>query len=412
MVMVEFFDKAALENICGALLCKPEKVIFVGSSRSKMERSMELYRTVLYSRGIFTELSCVAVSRNHLQAIVDKLEQIVEGCEDECVFDLTGGDDLYLVAVGIIMERYNDRIQCHRFNFLQDKIYDCDADGTVLDVKSFDISVSDNISIYNGEIVTSSYDGCFTYFWDFNADFLNDVRSMWEICKQNPKMWNAQIGTLGAVCDKLRMPSSLDVKFDQRDAQAAFSYDHIRYTCEPQLLCELQNLGLITSLYIDRTVSFRFKNEQVKKVLTVSGQILELFIASRLLSLRGEDGLHLYNDVKVGTVINWGQSENGDGIPTINEIDVIAMKGSIPVFISCKNGFFDANELYKLNTVADRFGNKYAKKVLVATDIDSLGSRGDYLISRMHDMGIRCITDLDQMQDTELDRILASLWKN
>ena len=88
------------------------------------------------------------------------------------------------------------------------------------------------------------------------------------------------------------------------------------------------------------------------------------------------------------------------------------MKGAIPVFISCKNGYFNANELYKLNTVADKFGNNYAKKVLVATDMSKLGTQGELLNARMSDMGIKCISDLDQMDDETLENILASIWKD
>lgn len=409
MVIVEFFDKVSLENICSALLCRPEKVIFVGFDQEKMERDAAVFRKLLRSKGISTEFSCVFVSRNRLQSIVDKLTFIVDGCEGECIFDLTGGDDLYLVAVGIIMERYGDRVKCHRFNFLQDKLYDCDADGEVLDVRSFDISVKDNIAIYGGEIVDDPQQDFYTYPWNFNNDFISDIQAMWSICRKNPKIWNTQISALGAICDILSMDHPLKVSFDQNIAQNVLYVNHIKYSCVPWLLCELQRCGLISSLYIDSTVSFRFKNEQVKKCLTIAGQILELFIASRLLLLKDTDGSPLYHDVKVGTVINWEQ--DGDEIPTINEIDVMAMKGTMPIFISCKNGYFDANELYKLNTVAERFGKDYARKVLVATNIDGLGSKREYLLARMKDMNIKCVCDLDEISVAALDRELSSLWK-
>ena len=51
------------------------------------------------------------------------------------------------------------------------------------------------------------------------------------------------------------------------------------------------------------------------------------------------------------------------------------MRGVIPVFVSCKNGAVDSNELYKLNTVADRFGSIYAKKIIAATYLGKMGFR-------------------------------------
>ena len=55
---------------------------------------------------------------------------------------------------------------------------------------------------------------------------------------------------------------------------------------------------------------------------------------------------------------------------TKNEIDVMLMHGLTPVFVSCKNGAIKEIELYKLNTVAERFGGEFAKKLLVSTDFD------------------------------------------
>jgi hypothetical protein len=127
-------------------------------------------------------------------------------------------------------------------------------------------------------------------------------------------------------------------------------------------------------------------------------------------SIKDKNGAPLYHDVKVGVVIDWDRAEEDEEYRTINEIDVVAMKGSIPIFISCKNGDFDANELYKLNTVAEHFGNKYSKKVLISTELDKLGEKSDYIRARMDDMGIRSVENVDEMNDSELERVLRSLW--
>ena len=108
-------------------------------------------------------------------------------------------------------------------------------------------------------------------------------------------------------------------------------------------------------------------------------------------------------------VIDWDMAEEQQPCRTINEIDVLAMKGCIPVFVSCKNGMFDVNELYKLNTVVERFGSKYAKKVLVSTEMDKMRDHADVLRARMDDMDIR---NVDAISDDEFVRKLRSLWSN
>jgi hypothetical protein len=48
--------------------------------------------------------------------------------------------------------------------------------------------------------------------------------------------------------------------------------------------------------------------------------------------------------------------------------------------------------------VAERFGGKYARKVLVATALDSLGETGKYIRQRAQDMNIRVVENLGEKE--------------
>ena len=99
-----------------------------------------------------------------------------------------------------------------------------------------------------------------------------------------------------------------------------------------------------------------------------------------------------------------------DAQETTNEIDVLLMKGLVPIFISCKNGMVDQDELYKLNTVAEEFGGPYAKKVLVCTYFGNDESLAhDYFMQRAKDMNIRVIPSVHEMPEEKLVNILGSL---
>ena len=407
MTIIEFYDKASIENIAGALLCHPEQVILIGDREKQLNSAIRLYQRILAKNDVSTELSYRPIKKDSLQNIYATLAEIVESHE-ECVFDLTGGDELYLVAVGMIMEHYKDRVQCHRFNFRNDVLADCDADGNVCDTGSFDISIEDNISIYGGVMVTDDQRDFYTYPWDINANFEHDIDVMWDICRKNPRLWNAHVGTLGTVCEFLRLGDALDVTFDKEAMASALKEEGYKFVCVSWIMHELLKHGLIRSLVMQDTVSFSFKNEQVKQCLTIAGQILELVVAKEMRLVLDKDGAPLYHDVKVGVVIDWDQNEE-ESYRTINEIDVMAMKGSIPIFISCKNGDFDVNELYKLNTVAEQFGNKYARKVLVSTELEKLGDKAAFIRARMEDMGITGIENVDEMGDGELRKLLKTL---
>ena len=73
------------------------------------------------------------------------------------------------------------------------------------------------------------------------------------------------------------------------------------------------------------------------------------------------------DDCRVGVHLDWdGVIYNHSGKDTLNEVDVLSLHGVIPTFISCKNGSVNQMALYELETVAERFGGKYAKKAIAA----------------------------------------------
>ena len=102
--------------------------------------------------------------------------------------------------------------------------------------------------------------------------------------------------------------------------------------------------------------SFNFKNRSVQQCLLKSGVLLELYITIIAESIE-ENGQKIYNDVMMGAQIDWdGIKSPMSGIDVANEIDVVLMRGLRPIFISCKNGSFLPEELYKLSAVAKHFG--------------------------------------------------------
>ena len=61
----------------------------------------------------------------------------------------------------------------------------------------------------------------------------------------------------------------------------------------------------------------------------------------------------------------------------------MSIQNNLPIFISCKIGSVDQMALYELETVANRFGGKYAKKVLATAQPLSQGH-----MRRAEEMGI------------------------
>lgn len=403
MTLIELYDKARIENIAGALLARADKLVLVGNQKNEMERNKSLYEEMLMDRGRKTEVCCISVNRNNLQNIIEKLSEVVEANND-CIFDLTGGDDLFLVAAGVLIERYKDKVKCHRFNLKNSTVIDCDADGNTVSVESFDVSIEENIRLYGGRILDHGYK------FTFNEEFNRDAKAIWDIAKEDLRYWNFCSLTLKDIIEYCKSENSLGVSYSIAEITDMLRRRNASYGLSKAFLQKLEAHGLINSLRYDDDVFFVFKNEAVMEVLSVPGKMLEVAVASKLSEIKDKDGNRLYNDIRVGVMIDW--SSASEDSPTLNEIDVLAMKDAIPIFISCKSGIFDADELYKLQAVSMRFGQKYAKSVIVYTSPEALRGNLEYIRGRADDMGIRRIEDPDGISDAELERVLRSLYLN
>jgi hypothetical protein len=95
---------------------------------------------------------------------------------------------------------------------------------------------------------------------------------------------------------------------------------------------------------------------------------------------------------------------------TINEIDVVLMRSTAPIFISCKSGKASSNSLHELETVTRRFGGKYASKALaMALPLESSSSGNAFFRERAKEMHIWVIDNIYHMTDEELLNKLINL---
>lgn len=415
MTYVEFYDKTSIENICSILTDIPERVVFVGEHKNKMEKSIRYYKKVFSKRGHEIEFLSKAVSKWDLEQVVQVLTEILNLYED-CVFGITGGDEIALLALGIIYERNREKkIQIHRVGIRNNRIYDCDKDGNTIYKKIPSLSIEENIRIYGGDIAYGTITEENTYLWNVTAEFSKDIEVIWDICKENVRKWNIQAGvfeTIGKV--GINDEAGLQISASMTAIENYYRNHTGSYRMDKGIVEKLCEAGLITVFHENETqVVISYKDLQVKKCLTKAGQSLEMKVFLTAKHLTDAEGKSIYNDVLNGVVIDWdGEFQEEEDPDTKNEIDVMLMHGMIPVFISCKNGLVTVEELYKLNTVAERFGGMYSKKVLIATSLSRLKDSEEYFKQRARDMNIRIVENIQDMDDHELAKNMSRLWEN
>ncbi len=399
MTIVEFFDTNAVENIVSTLMCAPERVILVGHKVSQMEKAKVRYEEIAAAHGITVTFIPKGIDRNNLIKIVEVLEDIVQ-TYGECTFDLTGGDDLFLVAVGSVFCAHRDEVQLHRFNIQSGKMYDCDADGKVFAAKPAALTVEENIKAYGGRVIYDDEKEGKTYRWNFNEDFCADVKTMWGICRDDVRRWNEAIHTLDAFYRYIQQDKtalSMCIETDPAEKLLETKLDCVSF--DGGLLGKLQRSGLIQGLsFTPGKIAFSFKNEQVKQALINAGRALELYVAVMARQTTDDAGAPLFDDVMTGVTIDWDGKIETVKKDVDNEIDVILMKDMVPIFISCKNGkSYGSDELYKLSLVAERFGGQYAKRVLVATRLKEMVN-GKEIEARAQAMCIHVVPDFDGIE--------------
>lgn len=413
MVIVEFFSQTPIENMISALANSPERVVFLGEYK-KMKRYDPVFRRFLDSVGnTVTQLEYRNIRIRDLTGIVEALEELVRDYPG-CHFDITGGEPMAVAAVGVVCERYRGQgVELHQYNVRTGRVYDCDVNGRSVSEQLPDMTVEQNIILHGGSVVTWEERENGTYPWRMDEDFCRDIVTMWEICRVNCSRWNRQITLLDDMqrfnteqTDPLRLSAPISA-LQQYLAERRVPLDL------KAVYDRLEKAGLLRNVRREEGVfSLGFKNEQIRRCLTKAGTILELitYVAAR--ETRDRDGQTCYTDAMTGVFIDWDgvvHDEDDPQVDTQNEIDVVLMKGLIPVFVSCKNGAVEEEELYKLNTVAERFGDKFAKKVLVGTTLGKGGRSKRYLLERAEDMGIKVIEGVHEMPREEFARQLRAL---
>ena len=88
-----------------------------------------------------------------------------------------------------------------------------------------------------------------------------------------------------------------------------------------------------------------------------------------------------------------------------NEIDVMAARGVIPLFISCKTSDVRTEALNELAILRDRFGGKGAKAAIVTTEPCNAAAR-----HRAAQLGIAVI-DLEELSDNQMVQRLKIIMK-
>lgn len=361
-VNIEFFDEASIENLITCLHYKMDKIIFIGYKKHMTGDKKRIAEDFLKKRCNVKKVDYKNVNEYNPKEILGVLEQVLEEERTNlCYFDLTGGEDLILAAMGMLSERY--QIPLHKYDVEHDKLIvlkkENKPDITTIGRKQNIVLNIDDVIRMQGGCINYSNQKSYKNNLD-NETFKNEIKEMWKIAGTDAIKWNLFSAFLKSVKKtKIRTETYEIMASDWEKAVEKRKEDLSEIEIEGYLNALQKGQIMTWKKKKDKGIEFSYKSKNMKNCITDAGCLLELVTYYN----RKESGE--YSDVRVGVHLDWDGDITYKGNDVENEVDVITLKGNVPTFISCKNGDVDLKALYEIDTIAEQLGGKYVKKELV-----------------------------------------------
>ena len=383
--LIELYDERPLENVLSPQVFMPERFVYLcPHAVSKDERAKKVIRRYLKTKGFEGEIRFFGADMYDTADMLKALTEITDNCPG-AVLDITGGTDQALFASGVLSARYGTPAftysrKHNRFYSVHEAPFGREMDCTI------SLSVEDCFVMAGGAVKRGRVDNAVL------GRYMKYYDPFFELFLKYRREWTALIGWM----QRASAPSGGKISLTV-DSPASVKGDMGMIRIDFDVLCALQDLGFLTDLSFPGgdSVRFTFKDEQIRFWLRDVGSVLETYVYKGCLDTG------LFDDVCTSVVVDWeGDLRQGN---ITNELDVMASKGIMPVFISCKTGEIRTEALNELAILRDRFGGRIARAAVVSSSKCQLITR-----HRAHELDIDVI-DLEDLKNGRIGARLASL---
>jgi len=387
--LIELYDERAIENILAPDMFRPRRIVYlcpeeIARDRSRQDKMRDFFRR----RGWEPELIFLEASLFKADRILRQLLTIGEKYPD-CALDVTGGSDAALFAAGMFAAQTG----APAFTYSRKKncFYDISGADFADNLPcTLSYSVEEFFLMAGGILQPGRVDNgvLSKYLKDFDpffSCFLRFRRDWTDIINYIQRISPSEYGRT----PPLSVAGKYTVKGDHGS----------RNTANEAALNQLERLGFLRDLAIEsgQSVAFRFRDEHIRAWLRDVGSVLELYVYKACVDAG------IFNDVISSAVVRWDDTWGHSSV--LNEIDVMAARGVVPLFISCKATDIKTEGLNELAILRDRFGGKGAKAAIVTTEPCNAAAR-----HRAAQLGIAVI-DLEELKDGHLVQRLKIIMK-
>ena len=387
--LIELYDERAIENILAPDMFHPRRIIYLCPREVLRDHTRQQKLAAFYrKRGWEPELIFVGTSLFEADRILRQLFTIEEKYPD-CAIDVTGGSDAALFAAGMFAARKG--VPAFTYSRRKNRFYDISGADFANDLYcDLTYSIEDFFLMAGGTLLPGRVDNhilsqYLPYFDPFFSCFLRFRHEWPTIISYIQRISPAEDGQI----PPLDITGSYTVKGERGSRNSA----------NEDALQELAQIGFIQDLTIipDQQVSFRFRDVHTRAWLRDVGSVLELYTYKACVDAA------IFHDVISSAVVRWDDVLGHGSV--LNEIDVMAARGVIPLFLSCKACDIKTEALNELAILRDRFGGKGAKAVIVTTESCNAAAR-----HRAAQLGIAVI-DLEELKTGQLVHRLKVIMK-
>ena len=379
--LIELYDTSPIRNVLSTVMFRPQEMILVCppeiAEDPNQRRSLRDFFMYLDCPVKLTLIPVTLLDAGKTERV---LREVLESHQD-CAIDIAGGTDAALFAAGVVSGEtpvFTYSTRKNTFFEIKNAPFARSLPNNVhLDVRSCLMMAGGTLHPGRAE-----NDGL--------AERTEQIDRLFNVYSDFRPQWNRQINYIQKI-------SSSEPGILEANGQLTEKAGNKKVDADIEFFKALEQAGLILDLQCtDDRVSFRFPDETVRFWLRDIGAVLELQV------FRACHAAGCFDDVVLSAVVNW-QSGRIHRDSVINEIDVMAVQGIQPVFISCKTCEVHTDALNELAILRDRFGGKFARAILVTSGMT--GKTREPVRMRADKLGI----ELVEWEDVNLESLTSRL---
>lgn len=360
------------EGILAAAKYMPERIIFIYKRNQYTQEQLQKINQCYLKRFSFLKVFNNCIEKIDINSINNILR---EQKSEETIISLNGADKLTSLIFLNQSKQYN--IQCIYIDIEKESLLTFKDNNINITKQNFlDLGVKDVIESLGGSIILEGTD----------LSHCESIQALTKIIANNQEEWQTV---------KYRI-SDKEV-FIHDESNPTIIKINLRFLPKKEIKTYIKILNILKEFkeidyeYIGEHIRVRFLTTYIKSFIFKSGSWLEVFTKNIVEEIEKVD------DVKNSVLFLWNDYKKR----VKNELDVVAIKDSLLICISCKDSAkYDDVALNELNVYANQLGGRKVIKILVATKKPLKGS----IIDRAKEMDINLI-----IYDGNIDRFKKNI---